>query len=220
MDEKIVFKTYNSLEADLILAAFQEAGIPAYKREHGIGQLVEIAAGMSHTSLIDIIIPEEAEEEADEILMNMGLLEPPNGKGHADINPEEEDTPRGKAALLDDFAMEYETAVIYLDADNYLEQFYDLYFFKNRSWKLIPAEESFQGALDRLCGEDDGKLIAEKTESLFGLPKHIMVFDEVAELISELEACSDGWGPFYIVFDLIFCEYEEYTLCFITGTNN
>ena len=61
MEEKIIFKTYNSFEADQILASFQDAGIPAYKREHGIGQLVEIAAGMSRTSLIEIIIPEEAE---------------------------------------------------------------------------------------------------------------------------------------------------------------
>lgn len=221
MEEKIIFKTYNSFEADQILASFQDAGIPAYKREHGIGQLVEIAAGMSRTSLIEIIIPEEAEDAADEILINMGLLAPPPGTGAAiDSKTWADDTPQGKAALLDDFAMYYETAVLYLKEENYLEEFYQFFFFKNREQTLIPFEESFQDAFTELCGDRGGKSIADKTESLFGRPKRMMVFESVDTVKEELEASSDGWGPFYVVFDLMFCEYDGFTLCFICGSNN
>ena len=221
MEEKIIFKTYSSFEADQILASFRDAGIPAYKREHGIGQLAEIAAGMSRTSLIEIIIPEEAEDAADEILINMGLLEPPPGAQSArDTQTWADDTPKGKAALLDDFAMYYETAVLFLEEENYLEEFYHLFFFKNREQNLIPFEEHFLDAFMELCGSRGGKSIADKTESLFGRPKRMMVFENVAPVIEELEASSDGWGPFYSVFDLMFCEYEGFTLCFIAGSNN
>ena len=221
MEEKIIFKTYNSFEADQILAAFQDAGIPAYKKEHGIGQLVEIAAGMSHTSLIEIIVPEEAEDTADEILINMGLLEPPPGTApDRKVLAWDDDTPQGKAFLLDDFAMEYETAVLYLKEDQYLEEFYQLFFFKNREQTLIPFEESYEDAFIELCGDRGGKRIADKTESLFGRPIRMMVFENVDRVKEELEAASDGWGPFYSVFDLMFCEYEGFTLCFIAGSNN
>lgn len=211
----------------MILAAFQDAQIPAYKREHGIGQLVEIAAGMSRTSLIEIIIPEEAEDAADEILINMGLLEPPPGT-ELDVAMNAagktldltEESPKGKAILLDDFAMYFGTSVHYLDADDYLEEFYQLFFFKNREQKLVPWEESFQEAFMELCGTHGGKEIADKTESLFGLPKRIMVFEDTTSVVEELEASSDGWGPFYSVFDLMFCEYEGFTLCFVVGSND
>ena len=221
MEEKIIFKTYNSFEADQILASFQDAGIPAYKLEHGLGQLAEIAAGMSRTSLIEIIVPEEAEDAADEILINMGLLEPPPGAGTArNIQPWDDDSPQGKAALLDDFAMYYETAVLYLKEEDYLEEFYQFFFFKNREQTLIPFEENFQDAFIELCGDRGGKNIADKTESLFGRPKRMMVFESVNTVMEELEASSDGWGPFYTVFDLMFCEYDGFTLCFIAGSNN
>ena len=215
MEEKIIFKTYNSFEADQFIAALSDAQIPAYKREHGIGQLVEIAAGMSRLSLIDIIIPAEAEDAADKILENMGLIEP---AGEAHHLPE--DSVRGKVAVLDDFAMYYETAVVYLEKEDYLEELCQFYFIKNRDLKLIPSPVDFYESLKEVSGDDCGELIAEKTESLFGLPKRVMILEDEKNLIHELEACEDGWGPFYIVFDLMFSEYEGFTLCFISGTNN
>ena len=151
----------------------------------------------------------------------MGLLAPPPGTGAAiDSKTWADDTPQGKAALLDDFAMYYETAVLYLKEENYLEEFYQFFFFKNREQTLIPFEESFQDAFTELCGDRGGKSIADKTESLFGRPKRMMVFESVDTVKEELEASSDGWGPFYVVFDLMFCEYDGFTLCFICGSNN
>lgn len=215
MEEKIIFKTYNSFEADQIIAALGDAQIPAYKREHGIGQLVEIAAGMSRFSLIEIIIPEEAEDAADEILENMGLF------GSADESPAwPEDSPQGKAAILDDFAMFYETAVMYLEEEDYLEEFCYYNFIQSRDLTLIPSDKDFYESLKEVSGDDPAGPIFEKTESLFGLPKRIMVLEEEQSVIRELEACEDGWGPFYVVFGLMFCEYDGFTLCFISGTNN
>ena len=216
MEERIIFKTYNSFEADQIIAALDDAGIPSYKREHGIGQLAEIAAGVSRFSLIEIIIPEEAEDAAEGILERMGYFEPA-GVPHEQPN---ENTVQGKKAILDDFAMVYETAVVYLEAEAYLEEFCNCYFIKNRDLKLIPSCKDFYESIKELSGDDCGELIAKKAESLFGLPKRIMMLEDETAFIEELEACSDGWGPFYIVFDLLFCEYENFTLCFISGTNN
>ena len=45
------------------------------------------------------------------------------------------------------------------------------------------------------------------------------VFDNNVKLREELEG-PDGLSPFFFVFDLMFCEYGEYTLCFISGSNN
>ena len=75
MEELIIFTTYNSFEADQIIAAFHDANIPAYKREHGAGQFMNITMGVSRVAPIDIIIPSDAEEAAADILVNMGLIE-------------------------------------------------------------------------------------------------------------------------------------------------
>ena len=199
----------------MVIAALSDAGIPVYKREHGIGQLAEIAAGMSRFSLIDVIVPEEAEDIADDILENMGLFVPAG-----ENRTLQDDTDAGKANILHDFAMAYETAVVYLDEEDYLEELCYIYYIKNRDLHLIPSPEDFYTSLKEVSGEDCGGLIAEKAESLFGLPKRVMILEEEKQLISELEACEDGWGAFYIVFGLLFCEYEGFTLCFISGTNN
>ena len=123
-----------------------------------------------------------------------------------------------KAAVLDDFAMTYEVSVRALDAERYLEEFYDWYEIKSREHKLIPSGSSFHETLDELFG-DVWQPIAEKTEGLFGEPKRIMIFEDSTELIGELEG-PDGLAVFYIVFDLMFCEYDRFTLCFLSGTNN
>ena len=126
---------------------------------------------------------------------------------------------KAKLKLLDDLAMRYEVAVKPLYEEDYLKEFYDFYEIKNRRAKLVSAEEGFEETLKNVSGEDRWEAIAEKTKSLFGLPFRVTVFDDDTKLKEELEG-SDGLAPFFFVFDLMFCEYGEYTLCFISGSNN
>jgi len=53
---------------------FKDAGIPVYTREEGIGQLLRIYAGGSRTGTM-IFVPEEAADQALDILEEMGLIE-------------------------------------------------------------------------------------------------------------------------------------------------
>lgn len=75
MEELTIFTTYDSFEADRIIAALQDADIPAYKRESGAGQYMKIIFGMNNTQATDIIVPASAEEAAVDILADMGLIE-------------------------------------------------------------------------------------------------------------------------------------------------
>lgn len=126
---------------------------------------------------------------------------------------------KAKLKLLDELAMRYEVAVKPLYKEDYLKEFYDFYEIKNRNAKLVPAEEGFEETLKNVSGEDSCEAVAEKTKSLFGLPVRVTVFDNNVKLREELEG-PDGLSPFFFVFDLMFCEYGEYTLCFISGSNN
>ena len=126
---------------------------------------------------------------------------------------------KAKLKLLDELAMRYEVAVKPLYEEDYLKEFYDFYEIKNRRAKLVPAEEGFEETLKNVSGEDSCEAVAEKTKSLFGLPVRVTVFDNNVKLREELEG-PDGLSPFFFVFDLMFCEYGEYTLCFISGSNN
>ena len=124
-----------------------------------------------------------------------------------------------KLKLLDDLAMRYEVAVKPLYEEDYLKEFYDFYEIRNRKAKLVPAEEGFEETLKNVSGEYRWEAIAEKTTSLCGSPLRVTVFDDDTKLKKELEG-PDGLGPFFFVFDMMFCEYGEYTLCFISGSNN
>ena len=73
-NETTLFTTYNSFEADQIIAALKDNNIPAYKREAGAGQYLNILLGVNTTQAIDIIIPEKAEGRAKEILEDIGFL--------------------------------------------------------------------------------------------------------------------------------------------------
>ena len=126
---------------------------------------------------------------------------------------------KAKLKLLDDLAMRYEVAVKPLYEEDYLKEFQDFYEIKNRRAKLVPAEEGFEETLKNVSGEDSCEAVAEKTKSLFGLPVRVTVFENNVKLREELEG-PDGLSPFFFVFDLMFCEYGEYTLCFISGSNN
>ena len=45
LEEKLIYTTYDSFEAEQIIAALASGGIPAYKREKGAGQYVSIFLG-------------------------------------------------------------------------------------------------------------------------------------------------------------------------------
>lgn len=128
-------------------------------------------------------------------------------------------TLQSKAGILDELAMTDETAVQAFGAGDYLKDFMDFYEIKNRSHRLIPSAGSFHDALCEVCGDDVWQRIAEETERLFGTPQRVTVFEDPGKLIGELEG-SDGLAPFFFVFDVMFCEYDGFTLCFISGTNN
>ena len=124
-----------------------------------------------------------------------------------------------KVDRLDELAMGYETGVIDLYEDDYLTEFYTFYEIKNRNLKLIPSPEGFYEAMNDVSGYTRGEPIAREAERLFGLPKRIMVFEDSRTLVEELGG-RWGLGPFFFVFDVMFCEYEGFTLCFLSGTNN
>ncbi|MBQ5399420.1 MAG: hypothetical protein IIU14_08325 [Ruminococcus sp.] len=124
-----------------------------------------------------------------------------------------------KVRLLDELAMEKEVCVQAFDIENYLTEFYDFYEIKNRKQSLIQSPKNFDMTLKELAGDDVWLPIAESAESLFGEPERVMIFDDYSALIGELEG-EDGLGPFFFVFDIMFCEYDGFALCFISGTNN
>ena len=130
-----------------------------------------------------------------------------------------EDPVLKKAEELYELAMVYEVSVLALRADDYLNGFYDFYEIKDRDHKLIRSPYPFNEALRELSGDDVWQPIADMTLRLFGEPLDVKVFDDFTALTDELEG-PDGLAPFFFVFDLMFCEYDSFTLCFISGTNN
>lgn len=129
----------------------------------------------------------------------------------------------GKAAELDVFCMVYEVAAQVFFGGGYLEGFYDFYEIKSRELRLITSPFSFEDTLKEVCSDDVWRHIYEKTVSLFGRPDRVAVFEDDGQrsgrLISELEG-PDGLAPFFFVFDIMFCEYDGFALCFISGSNN
>lgn len=73
--ELTIFNTYDSFEADSVVALLREEEIPSYKREHGAGQYLSILFGTNTTQSIEIVIPEECEGRALEALEGAGFIE-------------------------------------------------------------------------------------------------------------------------------------------------
>ena len=120
---------------------------------------------------------------------------------------------------LDELAMAYEVAVIPFCEEDYLKEFYDFSRIRNRSPMLVETEEGFDESLRDVSGEYRWEEIARKARDLFGLPRRILFFDEDSRLRDELGG-RRGLSPFFFVFGMMFCEYEGFTLCFMSGTNN
>lgn len=133
--------------------------------------------------------------------------------------PNNKDTIK-KADELDELAMVYETAVIDFQADNYLQDFYDLYRIRNRDHKLIPSPDGFEEEMTACCGANRSGPILEKTVELFGVPKRVMIFEDEKRIVDQLEMGGRGFGPFFFIFYVMFCEYDNCALCFISGSNN
>ena len=126
-----------------------------------------------------------------------------------------------KLGLLDDLAMGYEVAVIPMYEKDYLAEFYDFYRIRNRSGKLVPSELGFEGSLREVSGEYRWEEIAVRAKAYFGLPVRIMGFEDGAPSdLREALGGRRGLSPFFFVFDMMFCEYEGFTLCYMSGTNN
>jgi len=124
-----------------------------------------------------------------------------------------------KLDLLNETSMGYEVGVTPLFEADYLKEFYDFFRIKDRSPRLIQSEDEFDESLKVLSGEYRWEATAEKTKELFGLPDRITFFDDITELKEELGGPT-GLSSFFFVFEIMFCEYEGFTLCFICGTNN
>ena len=73
-DDYSIYTTYDSFEADKVVALLKSEGIPSYKREHGAGQYLSIILGTNTTQAIDIIIPEKPMDRAIQILENVGII--------------------------------------------------------------------------------------------------------------------------------------------------
>ena len=73
-DDYSIYTTYDSFEADKVIALLKSEGIPSYKREHGAGQYLSIILGTNTTQVIDIIIPEKSMDRAMQILENAGII--------------------------------------------------------------------------------------------------------------------------------------------------
>ena len=74
--EVTIYNTFDSFEADSVVALFEAEGIPSYKREHGAGQYLSILFGTNTTQSIEIVIPQDCEERALEALEGAGFLSP------------------------------------------------------------------------------------------------------------------------------------------------
>lgn len=124
-----------------------------------------------------------------------------------------------KTKILNDTAEKYEASVQTFPAKNYLGEFYDFYEIKNRNQHPVIYKKSFPEALKEVCGDDAYQPLADKTKSLFGAPNRVLLFEDSGRLTDEMSN-ADSAAPFYIVFDFMFCEYKDFTLLFISGTNN
>ena len=76
-DELSIFKTYDSFEAERVSLLLEAEGIPSFKRVHGAGQYLSILFGTNTTQCIEIIIPENCEEKALQVLEGAGFIDAP-----------------------------------------------------------------------------------------------------------------------------------------------
>ena len=70
-----IYTTFDSFDADQVIATLECHGIPSVKRIKGSGQYIGILMGHMTTHEINIFVPDEAVDQAIEILTKTGFLE-------------------------------------------------------------------------------------------------------------------------------------------------
>ena len=70
-----IYTTFDSFDADQVIATLEYHGIPSVKRVKGSGQYVGIIVGRMTTHEIDVYVPGEAVDQAVDILTETGFLE-------------------------------------------------------------------------------------------------------------------------------------------------
>lgn len=73
--ETKIYTTFDSFEADQVIATLEIYGIPSVKRVEGSGEYIEILMGHMTTHEISVYVPEEAADRAVDILTETGLLQ-------------------------------------------------------------------------------------------------------------------------------------------------
>lgn len=70
-----IYTTFDSFDADQVIATLEYNGIPSVKRMKGSGQYIGILMGHMTTHQIDIYVPAEAADQAVDILTETGFLQ-------------------------------------------------------------------------------------------------------------------------------------------------
>ena len=70
-----IYTTFDSFEADQVVATLQHYGIPSVKRTEGSGQYIGIIMGHMTTHEVTVHVPGEAVEKAVDILTETGFLQ-------------------------------------------------------------------------------------------------------------------------------------------------
>ena len=70
-----IYTTFDSFDADQVIATLEYYDIPSVKRIKGSGQYIGILMGHMTTHEIDIYVAEEAAERAVDILTETGFLQ-------------------------------------------------------------------------------------------------------------------------------------------------
>ena len=70
-----IYTTFDSFDADQVIATLEYYGIPSVKRIRGSGQYIGILMGHMTTHEIDVYVAEEAVDRTVDILTETGFLQ-------------------------------------------------------------------------------------------------------------------------------------------------
>ena len=70
-----IYTTFDSFDADQVIATLEYYGIPSVKRIRGSGQYIGILMGHMTTHEIDVYVAEETVDRAVDILTETGFLQ-------------------------------------------------------------------------------------------------------------------------------------------------
>ena len=70
-----IYTTFDSFDADQVIATLEYYDIPSVKRIRGSGQYIGILMGHMTTHEIDVYVPREAVEKAADVLTETGFLQ-------------------------------------------------------------------------------------------------------------------------------------------------